>query len=337
MTAVAESMAGPAVSFDEDAIARCSRTIREHSKSFALASRLLPARARDEAVVLYAWCRYADDAVDEVPPGEQPAALARLDEELDRVYGGEAMADPVLAAFAVLVRRRGIPEVYPRELVAGMRMDVEGARYGDSTTLRRYCYRVASTVGLMMCHVMGLRVGTHPAAVQQAAHLGVAMQITNICRDVAEDWGRGRRYLPADRLPAAAQVEPVGVDEALPGSLVAPFSAAVERLLGEADRHYAAGDAGLWALPWRSALAVAAARHIYRDIGRVIAARGFDVSAGRAWTSTARKLWLVGRALAQVAASAPRRCWAAVSGRGRFVAPTVALPFEALRAPGDCT
>ncbi|MEZ4436373.1 MAG: phytoene/squalene synthase family protein [bacterium] len=332
---MAQTLGRAPVGFDDAAIAQCSRTIREHSKSFALASRLLPARARDEAVVLYAWCRYADDAVDEAPPGEQAAALARLEAELDAIYRGEAMRDPVLAAFAALVRRRAIPELYPRELVAGMRMDVEGARYPRSETLSRYCYRVASTVGLMMCHVMGLRDdGASPkAALHLAAHLGIAMQLTNICRDVAEDWGRGRRYLPADRLPAAAHVEPAGVGAALPASLVAPFSMAIARLLAEADRHYAAGDRGLDALPWRSALAVAAARHIYRDIGRVVAAQGHDPSAGRAWTSKGRKLWLVGRALAQVAASAPRRLWWAVSGRGRFIPPPRALPFEALAAP----
>lgn len=341
-TAVIARDAAPVV-FDDDAIARCSASIRQHSKSFALAARLLPPGARDAAVVLYAWCRQADDAVDEAPPGEAPAALARLDAELDAIYAGEPQRDPVLAAFAALVRQRHIPERYPRELVAGMRMDVLGTRYHDTATLLRYCYRVASTVGLMMCHVMGLRDdGASPReALHPAAHLGIAMQLTNICRDVAEDWARGRRYLPADQLPPAADVDPAGLESTeadpaepeLPPHLAAPFAATVTALLARADHHYRAGDRGLDALPWRAALAVAAARHIYRDIGRVLLARGADVTAGRVWTSKPRKLALVARAALGLAASAPRRLWLAATGRGRFVAPAAVLPFEELGPP----
>lgn len=326
--------------FDDDAIARCSEAIRHHSKSFALASRLLPPRARDEAVVLYAWCRYADDAVDEAPPGTAPAALARLDAELDAIYAGVPQSDPVLAAFAALVQRSHLPEHYPRELVAGMRMDVQGTRYDDTHTLLRYCYRVASTVGLMMCHVMGLRDdGRSPRiALHHAAHLGIAMQITNICRDIAEDWTRGRRYLPADLLAAGADIEPSSEPSAessptLPPALAAPFAAAMRALIDRADAHYYQGDRGLIALPWRSALAVAAARHIYRDIGRLIAARGYDPTAGRVWTSKPRKLVLVGRALLTIAASAPRRVWLALTGRGGVTAPATELRFDDLEAP----
>lgn len=339
---MAPTMASDA--FAEDAIAACSRTIREHSKSFALASRLLPRPARDEAVVLYAWCRYADDAVDEAPPGEAAAALARLDAELDAIYAGAPQGDTVLAAFQQLVHRRAIPRIYPEALLRGMRMDVDGARYPDEEALLRYCYRVASVVGLMMCHVMGLRsmgpgsMGPRSMgpgrddALQQAAHLGVAMQITNICRDVAEDWGRGRRYLPADAIAACGGVPsepPAGGESSLPADAIAPFTRVIERLLARADAFYASGHRGLDALPWQSALAVEAAARVYRDIGRVIAARGHDPRAGRAWTSKGRKLWLVGRALIGVAARAPRRLWLRLT-RGGFAPPRRVLPFEAM-------
>lgn len=319
-----------AQAFDEDAIARCSRTIREHSKSFAMASRLLPQPARDEAVVLYAWCRYADDAVDEAPPGQAGAALARLERELDAIYAGEPQEDAVLAAFQQLVQRRRIPKIYPAELVAGMRMDVEGTRYPDEATLLLYCYRVASTVGLMMCHVMGLR---RADALQQAAHLGLAMQITNICRDVAEDWGRGRRYIPADLVVREglqpAPEPPTGGEETLPAETVRPFSRVMVALLDRADGFYRSAHGGFIALPWQSALACEAAGRIYRDIGRVIAAQDHDPSAGRAWTTKGRKLWLAGRALLSTLGGLPRRVWLRLRGR-RFTAPEAVLPFAEL-------
>ncbi|HWN69346.1 MAG TPA: squalene/phytoene synthase family protein, partial [Haliangium sp.] len=162
-----------------DAISLCRQTIAAHSRSFALASRVLPPRCRDEAAVVYTWCRRADDAVDLAPPGKQAGALVRLGAELDGVYDGEAQEDIALAAFQEVVQRHRIPREYPAELLAGMDMDARGQRYDDMHTLLLYCYRVASTVGLMMSHVMGV---THDGALRHAAHLGMAMQLTNICR-----------------------------------------------------------------------------------------------------------------------------------------------------------
>ncbi len=330
---IAGTMALVDTAFDDDAIARCSATIREHSKSFSMASRLLPQPARDEAVVLYAWCRYADDAVDEAPPGMAGAALARLEAELDSIYAGEPQSDPVLAAFQQLVQRRNIPKLYPAELVAGMRMDVEDTRYPDEETLLLYCYRVASTVGLMMCHIMGLR---RTDALHQAAHLGVAMQITNICRDVAEDWGRGRRYLPADLVVREglrpAPEAPVGGAE-LPDVTLRPFARVIVALLDRADGFYRSAHGGFMALPWQSALACEAAGRIYRDIGRVIAAQDHDPSAGRAWTTKGRKLWLAARALASTAAGIPRRIWLRLRGRG-IAPPTTVLSFADMNRLG---
>ncbi|HVV81460.1 MAG TPA: squalene/phytoene synthase family protein, partial [Kofleriaceae bacterium] len=175
------------------------RTIAHHSRSFALASALLGRRLRDQAAVVYTGGRRADDAVDEPAAGEDhAAALARLHRELDDVYAGSA-ADPVLAAFGDVVRARRVPRHYPAELLAGMAMDAAGARYATMDDLRLYCWRVAGVVGLMMSHVFGV---ADERALPRAAHLGIAMQLTNICRDVAEDWQRGRLYLP-DELVAA--------------------------------------------------------------------------------------------------------------------------------------
>jgi phytoene synthase len=285
------------------AVAESRAIIAHHSKSFALASRLLPAEGRDDASIVYAWCRRADDAVDLVPAADQPHAVARLYDELCGIYDGEAKADPMLARFQAIVRARRIPRAYPAELLAGMDMDAVGTVYGSYATLLSYCFRVAGTVGLMMSHVMGVR---QKAALRHAAHLGMAMQLTNICRDVAEDWQRGRLYLPDDLLRAAGAVHlrrRLGEPQ-LPDDARAPVARVTRELLQRAEEFYRSGDVGLPYLSWRSAVAVGTARLVYADIGRVILAQGADPLAPRAVVSKARKWMLALRAL--VSTRAPR-------------------------------
>jgi phytoene synthase len=286
------------------ALARAA--IAHHSKSFALASRLLPPRVHDQTAVVYAFCRRADDAVD--LGGDPAAAVARLRRELTDVYRG-VPADRELGAFAAVVRERRIPSRYPEELLAGMAMDAGDTRYADSAQLGLYCHRVAGVVGLMMCHVFGVR---DDAALVPAAQLGIAMQLTNICRDVAEDWERGRLYIPDDVLAhhgAGGLAAELG--RPLPASAVRPLAGAVRELLARADRGYRAARRGIPALPWRAALAVRAAASIYAAIGARLLARGCDVTAGRAVVGRAAKLALVARAAARTLAGAPRRALAA--------------------------
>jgi phytoene synthase len=256
--------------------------LRHHAKSFAWAARLLPAWCRRDAAAIYAWCRRCDDAVDHAASvAAARQAVARLRDELDRVYGNDLVSgDPVLRGFQDVVRRRGLPRLHADELVAGMEMDLGRVRYATFAELLVYCHHVAGTVGLMMAQVMGV---TDAAALARANDLGIAMQLTNICRDVAEDLGRDRVYLPLEELR-----------DGVP--------AAVAALLRRADTYYRSGDRGLAALPASCAAAIRAARLIYADIGRVIAARGFDVWAGRAAVSRGRKLWLALRAVAETAA-----------------------------------
>ena len=278
------------------AVMQSRAVIAHHSKSFALASRLLPAEGRDDASIVYAWCRRADDAVDLVPLADQPRAVALLNHELAAIYAGEVQADPVLAAFQAIVRARRIPRTYPAELLAGMEMDAVGTVYRSYATLLSYCFRVAGTVGLMMSHVMGVR---HEAALRHAAHLGMAMQLTNICRDVAEDWQRGRLYLPDDLLHAggASSIRARLGDVGPPIEAREPVARVTRELLRRAEEFYRSGDEGLPYLSWRSAVAVRTARLVYADIGRVILARGADPFAPRAVVSKARKWMLAFRAL----------------------------------------
>ncbi len=287
-----------------DAVAICRQTITAHSKSFALASRVLAPAQRDAAAVIYTWCRRADDAVDLAPPEEQADALRRLHRELDAIYRGDPQDDIALAAFQDIVQQCRIPKSYPHELLMGMEMDVRGQTYQDMDTLLHYCFRVAGTVGLMMSHVMGV---THDGALRNAVHLGIAMQITNICRDVVEDWQRGRVYIPAELLTAAdsaalaaqaaqAAQNDSSSDSDFPDHARTAMTSAVRTLLAEADRYYRSGDRGLMALPFRCAFAVRAARLIYSAIGKRIARAHYDVTAGRAVVSTWAKLALIARA-----------------------------------------
>jgi 15-cis-phytoene synthase len=296
MTAVALSAGAPGVA-GRRALAR--RILARHSKSFWWGALLLPTAVARDAAALYAWCRRCDDAVD-LPRDAQVAraAVSRLRAELETIYAGTdaALADPVLAGFAEVVRRHQLPKQYPAELLDGMTMDIGPVRYQTFDQLLPYCYRVAGTVGLMMAHMMGVR---DRDTLRRAADLGIALQLTNICRDVAEDEARDRVYVPA---------------ELYAGSASGPTRAAVAALLGRAEAFYASGDRGLSALPWRAAVAVRAARLIYADIGTQLARRQFDFRRGRVVVSRLRKLHLVLRAIAGgPRAPGPRRAQGALS------------------------
>jgi len=261
------------------------RILAHHSKSFAFAGRLLPARCRDDAAALYAWCRQCDDAVDGPRDAAARAtAVSELRVELARIYGAGVERDPVLAGFQAVARRHAIPRRCAEDLLAGMAMDVGTVRYRTFDELLLYCYRAAGTVGLMMAWIMGVR---DPSALRRAADLGIAMQLTNICRDVAEDAERDRVYLPSDVLGSCRR----------PGDPDGEVGRAVAELLRRAEDFYASADTAMSVLPLRCAIGIRAARLIYAEIGRVIARHGFDVRAGRAVVSRGRKSWLALRAL----------------------------------------
>ena len=300
--------------------------IRRHSKSFALASRLLPPGVRTHAVAVYAWCRRADDAIDSAEPTAQRDALERLRRELEDVYGGVETPDPVLSIFQRSVRERRLPRRYAEDLLTGMELDVLGRRYETLDDLLEYCYYVAGCVGLMMCHVMGVK---DDAALPRAAHLGIAMQLTNICRDVAEDWDLGRLYLP-NRLTAATGA-PDLVDRlggAFPREASTSVARATERLLDEADRFYRSGDAGLPALSWRCSVSIRTARAVYSSIGLRIRARRCDPLAGRAYVPSGRKTLLALGSMLRSVAELPGRL---AAGGG----PPARIPRRLVDFPAD--
>jgi len=199
------------------------------------------------------------------------AELAKLYSATERALAGECAGEPVFRGIGRVVARHGIPKAEPFELLAGMAMDIEGRRYSSLAALSPYCYRVAGVVAVMMARVLGVR---DEDGLTRAANLGIAMQYTNIARDVLDDARIGRLYLPLDWL-AEAGVEPAAVAASTSRrSLVS----VVGRLLDAADELYAGADRTFPGLRRRSVLAVHAARRIYAEIGHEIRRRG-----ERAW------------------------------------------------------
>jgi phytoene synthase len=276
-----------------DSVLQDSREIiRKGSRSFAAASRFFAPAVRESAWLLYAWCRYCDDQIDGQELGAAPLAsptdrrarLAALQVETRRALAGEPVSEPAFVAFQRVARRHRIPERYPRELLAGLAMDVEDARYHTLRDTLLYCYRVAGVVGVMMACMMGVR---DQRALQRAADLGIAFQLTNIARDVMDDARNDRCYLPADWLAEAG----VPSDAVLEPRYRPAVARVVGRLLTVADRYYASAGEGLRDLSFRSAWAVATALAVYRDIGRIVLVKGHRAWDRRAVVSTWRK-WL---------------------------------------------
>lgn len=268
----------------------CHETIRAGSKSFNAASRLLPSEMRLAARALYTFCRSSDDLVDD--KGNDGRASMRLRARLEAIYDGHPSDLICDRAMAAVVHTHAIPREIPLGLIEGYAWDEAGRRYRTLDDLLAYATRVAGTVGLMMTLVMGSR-DRHVLA--RASDLGIAMQLTNIARDVGEDARNGRIYLPLDWLDEA------GIDSA--DFLRAPaFTPAlgrvVERLLAVADTYYERAATGVAGLPLDCRPAIRCASLVYRDIGRVIASNGCNSVDSRASTGTMRKLHLAARAMA---------------------------------------
>ncbi|MEO1734279.1 MAG: phytoene/squalene synthase family protein, partial [Pseudomonadota bacterium] len=255
------------------------------SLSFHAASRLLPAQVRDPALALYAFCRLADDAVD---LNEQKAdAVLRLRDRLDLVYAGKPMNAPADRAFTAVVEDFDMPRALPDALLEGLAWDAEGRRYQTLEDLHAYSARVASAVGVMMCVLMRVR-DRH--ALARACDLGVAMQLTNIARDVGEDAREGRLYLPLDWLEDA-KIKPEAFLSA--PHPTPPVRRMVKRLVMEANRLYFRSEAGLNALPMSARPGIFAARFIYSGIGSQLQNMAYDSLSARARTTKGQKLgWL---------------------------------------------
>lgn len=267
-------------------------SIRRHSRSFSFASRLLPAAKRADVERLYAWCRWCDDGVDAAAtPQEALAFVERATADVHRIAAGTSPVAGESRWLAELVARHDLPLGAALALLEGMRSDLTPAAGLHEADLLRYCFRVAGAVGVLMCPILGLE---DRRRLPHAAALGMGMQLTNIARDVAEDWGRGRCYLPVE-----------WTDGLWPGG-EPPDRERVRRgvrtILDVADGYYTAGEAGIGGLDSDSRLAVRAAARIYHAIGTRIRQRDHQVLDARARVSTLGKLRLFAAALLTPAA-----------------------------------
>ena len=273
----------------------CREAIRTGSLSFHAASRLLPARVRDPALALYAFCRLADDAVDD-SADKAPAVLA-LRDRLDLVYAGTPRNAPADRAFAAVVQDFDMPRALPEALLEGLTWDAFGRQYETLSDLLAYSARVASAVGAMMCVLMRVRDAD---ALARACDLGLAMQLTNIARDVGEDARAGRLYLPLEWMAEEGIRPETFLCSPLPDPRLQRLT---RRLLGEAQAFYQRSEAGVAVLPLACRPGIFAARHVYAGIGGAVARLGYDSVSQRARTTSGQKLGWLALSVARAAAS----------------------------------
>jgi len=279
-----------------ESYARAREITRDASKSFYLSTLLLPRPKRRALQALYAFLRTTDNIVDNGGAGATLAAL-----EGWRIRSRHAVADqdhPVLLAWADTRERFGVPQALAEELIDGVTMDLTVTRYDTFEALQRYCYCVASTVGLMSMHIIGSvdgRAETIAEATPYAAQLGLAMQLTNILRDVGEDARLGRIYLPQDELREAGY----GEDELLAGVITPTFRALLDAQIDRANALYEASLPGIALLHPESRFAIASAAAIYRGILPKIVANDYDVFTRRAHLNLREKLVILPQVRAQ--------------------------------------
>lgn len=271
---------------------------RVNSRTFSFAARLFPADFRHRVTRVYGFCRLTDDLADgdeSIPPAERHRRLDAWEDLARAAWSGqpsgivavdEAMADAAAS---------GVPFSVVEELIAGMRMDLDGVHYRTMADLRLYSFRVAGVIGQWMTRMCGI---SDPWMLERAACLGHAMQLTNILRDVGEDMRRSRVYLPAEVLAAHGVTREQVVAAAGGGAVPPNWGALMEYLMARADDDYAAAMEATPRLPPYFRFAIVVAAHVYRGIHDGIREHGYDNFSMRARTTGPRKVRLALAALA---------------------------------------
>lgn len=277
----------------------CARVTSANSRTFFLASSLLPAEKRQAARALYAFCRTTDDLVDAASsPIEARRDLKRWYARL--VNPDSGATDPVPLAWADTRARFTVPRGYADQLIAGVTRDLTQQRYQSFAELTEYCYGVASTVGLMVMHIIGFQSQN---ALPYAVRLGIALQLTNILRDIGEDWRRGRLYMPLDELTEFGLAE----NDIAAGQVDDRWRAFMRFQIGRVRRLFAEAVPGIQLLNADGRFAIAAAAQLYRAVLDDIEAHDYDTFHRRAYVSSWGKLHRL-----------PRIWWDSVGAYGRL-------------------
>ncbi len=266
-----------------DAYEHCRRITRRAAKTFYWGSLLLPRRKRLAAWTLYAFCRTVDDSVDCIQ--DATCSDRRLDlwrDRLVRAYAGD-VSDPITRAWVDMLCHYAVPLQPALDLIEGARMDLHPAQPATFEHLHLYCYRVAGTVGLLMAPVLGY---CGPAALPLAVDLGVAMQLTNILRDVGEDLRNGRIYLPRDEMQQFGYTEADLHASVIDGRFIELMRFQMQR----AEDYYVRARPGIDMLEKSAQLAILASAEMYRGILGAIVANEYDVFTKRAYVPTSAKM-----------------------------------------------
>ena len=271
----------------EAAYQHCHRITKRGSKTFYFGSLLLPYHKRRAMWAFYSFCRYTDDLVDNAPTlsaQQLTQKLAQWETEAKAALTGRVRSElHHMLAWSHSVASFQIPSAPPLELLEGCRMDLNKRRYANFDELRLYCYRVASTVGLVASQIIGY---DDPVALNYAIDLGIAMQLTNILRDVGEDAQNGRIYIPQDEMQQFGYSE----EELLQGVINRPFVELMQFQIARARQFYQKALPGIEHLTPDSRLSIAVAANLYSRILDMIERNGYDVFTRRAYVPTSRKL-----------------------------------------------
>jgi phytoene synthase len=263
------------------------RITRKGSKTFYFSTVFLPKEKRRAMWAIYCFCRFTDDMVDTADTADMEELISKLDlweHELKTSFQqSQPPSQPHMLAWLHTTNFYKIPLHPPLDMIKGVRMDLSQNRYNNFEELRLYCYRVASTVGLMTSQVIGY---SEPIALDYAVELGIAMQLTNILRDIGEDTKRGRIYLPLDEMAQFGYTE----EELLRGEINERFINLMKFQIERARKFYATAELGIDYLNKDSRLAVATAAHLYSRILDVIERNSYDVFNRRAFVPLDEKI-----------------------------------------------
>lgn len=277
------------------AYSHCRLITRVHAKTFYMATRFLPYHKQRGIFAIYGLCRYLDDLVDEaedlihlqaITQQEVLQKLYSFKKELVDTYNGGKQNNPILIAFSDVLLRYDIPLKYPLLLLDGVKMDLVKSRYKNFSELYGYSYKVASVVGLMTSEIFGY---SDPEATVHAVDLGIAMQLTNILRDIGEDLNKGRIYLPTDELDHFGITETDLKNHSIDQKFIDLMKFQIERT----RRYYESADIGISMLNKDSRLPVALARENYSRILNKIEESNYNVFSQRAYLNSTEKLTIL--------------------------------------------